>query len=142
MSQCHYKYFITCYVDTHSYSLSYFHHLQMSAGFSLRQFFTYSILFPTVYLCIMRLFPPENCFCVGDLAILGKNGQKVQTAISCFLRGDLITQLALENTNIFTLDSVYLFLQVHHFGKLLAQLICNCHGNVICPSSKPIAGTW
>ena len=39
-------------------------------------FLAYSIFFPTVYLYIMRLSPPENCLCVGDLAILGKMVRK------------------------------------------------------------------
>ena len=64
-------------MDTHSYSLSYFSHLQNVCMVLFEAIFlAYSIFFPTVYLYIMRLSPPENCLCVGDLAILGKMVRK------------------------------------------------------------------
>lgn len=100
-----------------------------------------SILVPASYLLCYEFFP-ENYFAAEDHSILGEtvNGQKLQSG---HFQGEIKLRSLLQKVQTnFSLVGAYLFLQVHHFGKRLAQLIYSCHGNVIFPSSKAITGTW
>lgn len=132
-------------VYTHSYSLSYFSNLQTICMILFGAIFLpFSIFFPTFYLHIVRFF-----FSLQKIASVWKivlSWVKWSESTNCNLvlsEGRSNYPAGAGEYKHFHFGQCWsVFLQVHHFGKLLAQLICNCHGNVIFPSSKPITGTW
>lgn len=105
---------------------------KISAWFSLGQFFSHFQFSSLLFTYILRdFFPPENCFCVEELAILDKMVREYKLPPRPFKRRSNYPAGTTEYKHFHSGQCLSVFLQVYHFGKLLAQLICNCHGNVI-----------